>query len=102
MKELTQNTYEDETKTGKVVVDFWAEWCGPCKMLAPIFEELDEEMSDVTFAKVNVDDNQDLSGEKGVRGIPTILLLKDGEEVDRIVGFKPKDALKQNIENAFA
>jgi len=102
MKELTQETFTEHTDEGNVVIDFWAAWCGPCKMLAPIFEELDEEMDDVTFTKVNVDDNQGLAKDHGVKGIPTMVFMKDGEEVGRLVGFKPKGALKKEIESAFS
>ena len=102
MIELNQTNYEKETTKGPVIIDFWAEWCGPCKMLGPIFDELSQEITDVKFAKVNVDENQDIAGNLGVRGIPTLVLLKDGQEIDRIVGFLPKPQLKKKIEDAFA
>ena len=70
-------------------------------MLGPIFEELSKEVDGVTFGKVNVDEEPDLAGNAGVRGIPTMVLYKDGEEVDRIVGLLPKDELKNKIEEAF-
>lgn len=101
MEHLTTDNFKDKTSKGKVIVDFWAEWCGPCKMLGPIFEELSKEMKGITFAKVNVDEDGDLAGEAGVRGIPTLILYKDGEEAGRIVGMLPKEALKQKIESTF-
>ncbi|MFB3043530.1 MAG: thioredoxin, partial [Nitrososphaerales archaeon] len=70
-----------------VVVDFWAEWCGPCRVIAPIVEELSKEYNGkVQFAKVNVDESPDLAGRFGVQGIPTLIIFKDGEEVGRLVG----------------
>lgn len=101
MKELSEETFKEYVGEGQVVVDFWAAWCGPCKMLAPVLEELDEEMEDIKFAKVNVDDEQGLAGSHGVKGIPTMVFLENGEEVGRLVGFKPKGALKNEITSAF-
>ena len=101
MKHLTKKDFDETISSGKVVVDYWADWCGPCRMLAPIYEQLDSEMEDVTFAKVNADENQELTAEAGVRGLPTIVAYKDGEEVNRIVGLLPKDQLKQQILESF-
>lgn len=101
MLHLTQENFEKETKKGKVVVDFWAEWCGPCKMLGPIFESLSAEMKGVKFAKVNVDENEELSTKYGIRGIPTMILFKDGKEVGKLVGALPKESLKKKIEELF-
>lgn len=82
-----------------VVVDFWAEWCGPCKMMAPVFEKLAEEFDGrLTFAKVDVDSNQSSAGQFGIRGIPTLLVFNDGKEIDRIVGFAPEDQLRQRLD----
>ncbi|MFC2134056.1 thioredoxin [Bacteroidota bacterium] len=101
MLNLTKDNFEKEIKKGKIIVDFWAEWCGPCKMLGPVFEGLSEEMKGIKFAKVNVDENEDVSGKYGIRGIPCMICFKDGKEVDRIVGALPKDALKAKIEGIF-
>ena len=86
-----------------VVVDFWAEWCGPCKMMAPVFEKLASEYdSRVGFAKVDVDENQQYAGTYGIRGIPTLLVFRGGEEVDRIVGYSPEDQIRSRLEATLA
>lgn len=76
-----------------VLVDFWASWCGPCKMVGPIYEELSNEVNGVKFIKVNVDENQATAREYQVASIPTILAIKNGEVVDSSIGFKPKEEL---------
>ena len=76
------------------LVDFWAPWCGPCRMVGPIIDELAEELDgDVIVGKVNVDDERDLAAAYGVMSIPTIILFKDGDEADRVIGAKSKEAL---------
>ncbi|WP_242122590.1 thioredoxin TrxA [Sphingobium sp. Sx8-8] len=83
-----------------VLVDFWAEWCGPCKMIGPALEEISEELADqVTIAKINIDENPDAPGKYGVRGIPTMILFKNGEAAATKVGAAPKSALKGWIES---
>lgn len=83
-----------------VVVDFWAEWCGPCKMIAPSLEEISEENAGVEIAKVNIDENQDLAVKFGVRSIPTLMMFKDGQHVDTLVGAQSKSKLAAWINGA--
>ena len=91
----TDQSFTTETESGVVLVDFWAPWCGPCKMIGPVLEELDTEIGDqVKIVKIDVDENQETAGKFGVMSIPTLLVLKNGEVVDKTVGFQPKEALK--------
>lgn len=95
---LTDDTYQNETSSGTVLVDFWAEWCGPCRMVSPVVEELAGEMADVKFAKLNIDENQATAQNLGITSIPTLLLYKDGQPVDKVIGAVPKPTLKNFIE----
>ncbi len=93
---VTDQNFNTETSEGVVLADFWAPWCGPCKMIAPVLEELDSEMGDkVKIVKIDVDENQETAGKFGVMSIPTLLVFKNGEVVDKVVGFQPKDALAE-------
>jgi len=99
-KIVNSNEFKEAIKEGVVVVDFFATWCGPCKMLAPIFEELSNEMEGKTqFIKVDVDQSVDIAREYGIQSIPTMAILRDGQAVETMVGFLPKDVIKSNIEN---
>ena len=100
MTTLTLDNFEQEVMQAKtpVVVDFWASWCGPCMMLAPVMEELDGELPQIKFCKVNVDDEHDLATEFQIDSIPTLLCVKDGHVVRRLVGYREKDTLKKELE----
>ena len=99
--ELTGSTYDEAVKNGVVLVDFWAPWCGPCKMQTPILEKVIETVGDkAVIAKVNVDENPELAAKYGIRSIPTIILLKDGESKQQLVGLQQEAALVSAIESA--
>lgn len=94
IKNVTDQNFAEETAEGLVLADFWAPWCGPCKMIAPVLEEIDGEMEEkVQIVKLDVDENQETAGKFGVMSIPTLLLFKDGNVVDQVIGFQPKEAL---------
>lgn len=90
----TDSNFQQEIANGVVLVDFWAAWCGPCKMIAPVLEEVDAEIGgEVKVVKVDVDNNQATAGEYGIMSIPSLLLFVDGELKAKTAGFMPKDAL---------
>lgn len=100
-KELTVASFQSDVLEANkpVLVDFWASWCGPCRALGPVVEEIGNEMADrVTVLKCNVDDESELAQRFGIMSIPTLILFKDGEAVHRMVGNMPKAALVQQIE----
>ena len=83
-----------------VLVDFWAQWCGPCRMVAPVVEELAQEYEGrVSFGKVDVDQNPKIASQSGIMSIPTLLVFKDGKPITNIVGFRPKAELKQSLDD---
>ena len=99
VKTFTDNNFDDETSKGVVLVDFWAEWCGPCRRLAPTVDALASEFDGrATVAKLNVDENPNVPGRFAVRGIPTLLLFKEGQLAETIVGLRAKEDIAQMIE----
>lgn len=101
--EVSDSTFESEVLQADkpVLVDFWAPWCGPCRAIAPVIEELAASLGDkVGFAKCNVDDNPVTPGKYGIRAIPTLILFKNGEVVEQITGMAPKNKLEQALEKA--
>lgn len=96
---ITSANFENEIiKSSKpVLVDFWASWCSPCRMLSPIVDEIAKEQNDVKVCKINVDENQDLAAMFQVMSIPTLVLIKDGKIVNKSIGYKPKQAILQML-----
>ena len=102
MKQVSDSSFESDVlkAEGAVLVDYWAEWCGPCKQIAPALEELSQELTGkVTIAKLNIDDNPHTPGKYGVRGIPTLMVFKNGQVVATKVGALPKSKLKEWVES---
>ena len=93
MKQVNRVEFEETIKDGLILVDFFATWCGPCKMLSPILDELSEEVKDVKFIKVDVDEEGDLAREYGVMSIPNVFLIKDGHVVDSFLGLQSKETI---------
>lgn len=101
-KDISSEEFTDEVEVADqpVLVDFWAEWCGPCKQLEPRIEELADEFNGrIKFVKVDVDENQELAGQFGIRSIPSLLFFQEGEKVDQIVGSVPKDRIREKLED---
>lgn len=95
---ITDANFADETKDGLVLVDFWATWCGPCRMVAPVLEEIAEERGDaLKIVKIDVDENPKTSEAFKVMSIPTLLIIKDNEVVDTVIGYRPKEELDEVI-----
>ena len=96
VKEINAEEYSEIVNSSNpVVIDFHATWCGPCKVLSPILEELDDEIEGVEFVKLDVDQHPQIAGQNQVMGVPTVVILKDGEVKDRFVGVQPKEVIKE-------
>lgn len=93
IKEINTDEFKTLISEGKVVVDFFATWCGPCKMLSPVMDEISNELSDINFYKVDVDKNEDIAREYGIMSIPTIIIFENGKVINTIVGLKSKSDL---------
>lgn len=105
MKKLTKENFEQEVLKANtpVIIDFYADWCGPCKMMSPVFEELSKEYEGkLKFLKLDTEDQPELAGQFNIRGIPSLSIIKGTEEINRIVGFNQKEALKQKIDETLA
>ena len=100
MSELKLNVlnFEDVISEGVVLVDFYADWCGPCKMIAPVIEEIANERSDITVGKLNVDNDSEIAARFNVFSIPTLIIFEDGNEKTRLVGYKSKDEIMAAID----
>lgn len=99
---VTKNNYQEVINTSKpVLLDFWASWCGPCRMVSPIIDEISEEVTEVVVGKVNVDEQRELAQSFGIMSIPTLVVIKDGNVVNKSVGAKSKKQILQllNLEN---
>ena len=98
VKEINAEEYSEIVNSSNpVVIDFHATWCGPCRVLSPILEELDDEIEGVEFVKLDVDQHPQIAGQNQVMGVPTVVILKDGEVKDRFVGVQPKEVIKEKI-----
>ena len=95
VKEIKENEFKNVISTGKVLVDCYATWCGPCRMLSPIIDQLSDEIKEVSFYKLDVDDAPNVSEEFGIMSIPTLLLFKDGKLNETIVGLRSKDEIEE-------
>ena len=101
VKHLNSENFDSETSKGVALIDFWAEWCGPCKMLGPVLEEVVKEVGDsAVIAKINVDEAQELAMKYAVRSIPAIFILKDGKTIQQFIGIQSKQVLVNVVKDA--
>lgn len=98
VKNLTSKNFDEFIKKDSAVIDFSAEWCGPCKLLSPIFEQVANEIKDIKFGKVNVDNESELAQKFGIMSVPTLLFFKNGKNVERTIGFLSKNELIKRIQ----
>lgn len=97
---LDADAFQQMKESGETwVIDFWAEWCGPCKQMEPIFKEVSEDVEGINFGKIDIEANQDLATQNGVRSIPTFMVFKDGDVVDQKMGAMPKDQFQEWVES---
>jgi thioredoxin len=89
--------FDKEIASGVTFVDFWASWCGPCMMMAPVFEKVAEKYPNIKFLKYNTEENMQKAGELGISGIPCIVVFREGKEVERLVGFRPEPAFEEAV-----
>ena len=100
IKELNSENFNEAISNGITLVDFWAPWCGPCKMQVPVLEQLAAGIEDgVKIAKLNIDESINIAGQLGIQAIPTLVLFKDGNEIKRFIGLQQKETLSKEIEN---
>lgn len=96
--QLTDTTFQKDIKKGKILVDFWAPWCGPCRMLTPILEELENDFKgEITVAKLNIDENPDITSQFGIMSIPTMIFFENGQPIEKISGYHPKEILSDYL-----
>ena len=98
MKVIKESEFVNEINDGLVLIDFYADWCGPCKMLTPILEEINKENKDVRIIKVNIDDSRFLASYYQIQSIPSLVLLKNGQFLNKMIGFRPKKMIEELIE----
>lgn len=98
LENISTENFNEKVSEGLALIDFWAEWCGPCRMQTPIIEELSEEEDSVNFYAVDVDENQDLAAHFGIMSIPTLMVAKDGKIVEKLIGVHAKEQLSEILE----
>jgi thioredoxin 1 len=102
LQETNGEKFSEDIKEGDVIVDFWAEWCGPCRILHPVLEEIDQERNDLKIISLNIDHDQEIAVSFGVQSIPTLILFRGGEEIGRLIGAQPKRKLLEEFGNYFS